>query len=724
MKDSLTNEAFSGYLINYDTHIYTFDPHYKPLYNDDTTSYAILQSTINVRGKAIDSVNGLYYYQNKIDKFSYLYKRRIFTADSINLGYVIILLSPKQNKSEALYPELFRQTSNTSFENNNYAYAVYNNRRLINNINNYAFTDTITNVKFPKTEYELRHKENGYNELWYNAGNNRVIVVARKDTSLLQYVTFFAYLFCIFIAVVLILHFTRHILNARFSWVNVKKLLVFNIRTQIHATIIFISLFSFIIIGVVTITFFITRFNSSNHDKLSGVIKIINSEISNYISNNLSYNQNFNSSDTTLENDIEKKIINISEIQNVDINFYDTKGNLHVSTQPVIYNNRILSSKMNPEAFNELHYDKNIEYTNKENIGDKFSYLSIYSPLKDERGIPIGYLNIPFLNSQKELDQEISDFLITLIDLNALIFLFAGGIALLVTNRITSSFSFIGKKMKQINLGRINEEIIWNKNDEIGELINEYNKMVQQLEASAQALARNEREEAWREMARQVAHEIKNPLTPMKLSIQYLQRSINDGYSDVKELSEKVAETLIEQIDQLSKIAGEFSQFANIGNVKPEIFDVNEVIASVVNLYKAYPRVDIKWEKDKGEFLIFSDKVQINRLFTNLIKNAIEASVRMEIKEIIFHDYKDGDNVIITITDKGTGIAEEMQQKIFVPNFTTKSSGTGLGLAICHNIVEKANGKIWFETKENEGTVFYVSLPLVKDILKDEEIKI
>jgi nitrogen fixation/metabolism regulation signal transduction histidine kinase len=239
--------------------------------------------------------------------------------------------------------------------------------------------------------------------------------------------------------------------------------------------------------------------------------------------------------------------------------------------------------------------------------------------------------------------------------------------------------------------------------------------MVRKLEQSAKALARSEREGAWREMARQVAHEIKNPLTPMKLSIQYLQRAVNNNAANVKELSHQVANTLIEQIEQLSKIAGDFSQFANIGNVKIENFDVSEVVASLINLFSADSRLKISWGKQDGSYIINADKVQVNRLFTNLIKNAVEASGERGEIEIGINQYIKGNDVIIAIEDKGSGIPAEMQQKIFMPNFTTKTSGTGLGLAICHGIVEKANGDIWFETTEGYGSIFYVSLPLVKN---------
>jgi two-component system, NtrC family, nitrogen regulation sensor histidine kinase NtrY len=266
--------------------------------------------------------------------------------------------------------------------------------------------------------------------------------------------------------------------------------------------------------------------------------------------------------------------------------------------------------------------------------------------------------------------------------------------------------------MKDVNLGRMNEEITWNRDDEIGDLVKEYNKMVTKLGESAEALAKTEREGAWREMARQVAHEIKNPLTPMKLSIQYLQKSIDSNQPNVKELSGNVARTLVEQIDHLSKIAADFSQFANIGNINVEEFDLHEILRSLQELYRSDPNIDFVWYPVHRKIMVNADKTQMNRLFTNLFANAIEAckdkKCHIEIGEQVLNG-----SLKISVKDNGEGIDPAMQSRIFIPNFTTKSSGTGLGLAMCKSIVEQANGKIWFETEKNVGTVFYVEVPVV-----------
>ena len=214
-------------------------------------------------------------------------------------------------------------------------------------------------------------------------------------------------------------------------------------------------------------------------------------------------------------------------------------------------------------------------------------------------------------------------------------------------------------------------------------------------------------------MARQVAHEIKNPLTPMKLSIQYLQKAIDNDSVNVKELSSNVARTLIEQIDHLSKIAADFSQFANIGNVRNEVFDLHDILYSLSSLYESTENIEFNWKPLNHRILVRADKTQLNRLFTNLFQNAVEACMNREICTVTVTEEVYGSKVIVTVTDNGDGIAKAMQSKIFTPNFTTKSSGTGLGLAMSRTIVEQAKGDIWFKTIEGKGTSFFVQLPII-----------
>jgi two-component system nitrogen regulation sensor histidine kinase NtrY len=708
IKDSLINQNFSGYLNKYDTRIYTFDSLYHPLFNEDSTSYAAIKTIVLNQAKPT-VIPDLFSYENSVDGFSYVFQKLI-KRNELVLGYLFVTVKSKRYKSEALYPELFNQVQDVASDlNTNYAYAVYAKGRMINHFNTYSFPSVLDTKQL--SGFEFTYQKNGdFNELWYNSGNNKQVLVVKRNTRLMEAVTLFAYLFCFFLFIILLFHIGSYLLKARFKWQELKKMLRLNIRTQIQATIIFLSVFSFVVIGIATISFFILRFNRNNEERLSKSIQVMANEVNTKMNSLKAFDDV--PDNIGVKAGLEKTIAEISDLHNVDINYYNLNGSLVISTQPYIYNKHLLSSRMEPVAYRELQAGHSIRFLQSENIGS-FEYLSIYVPLTDDTGNNYAYLNIPYLNSQSELNQEISGFLATLINLNAFIFLIAGAIAFFLTSRITASFSLIGQKMQEMNLGKINEAIEWNRNDEIGMLVDEYNKMVKKLELSAQALAQSEREGAWREMARQVAHEIKNPLTPMKLSIQYLQNAIQKGAPNVKELSENMAVTLIEQIDQLSKIAGDFSQFANIGNAKMETFDITEVLASLVRLYSANPRIHMEWYKEEGSYSIYSDKVQMNRLFTNLLLNAIEANTdSSKIVNIIINQQSENGKVLISLKDSSGGIPVTMQGNIFTPNFTTKSSGTGLGLAICKGIVEKANGHIWFASEENMGTTFFIELPM------------
>lgn len=710
IKDSLINENFSGYLNKYDTRIYTFNSANQPLYNDDSASYNIIKSIVLNTGKST-STPGLFYYENAADRFSYIYEKLIRDTSGNLLGSLFAVAQPKIYRKEALAPELFKQVNDVMSEmNEGYAYAIYRNRQLVKNFNNYNFSDSINKKELPATNYEFKNNK-GYSELWFNAGISNTIIIARKNNWLINSLTLFACNFILFITLALLVHAGNLVIQTGLKREKLRSLFHFNIRSQIQATFIGICVISFVVIGAATISFFIMRFNKNNRTHLVSTSEIMLNEINNIIASEIDLDTTFTLNDLGIRNELEREIASLSEIHHTDINLFSPGGTLLVSSQPYIYNKQIISDRMQPNAWYQLHYNHSIQVFETEKIGS-FTYTGIYVPVKDEGSNTIAYINIPYLNSQNELKAEISNFLITLISLNALIFILAGAFALSLTAKITSSFALIGNKMKEVALGKTNEAIEWKTNDEIGILVKEYNIMVDKLGKSAEALARSEREGAWREMARQVAHEIKNPLTPMKLSIQYLQKAIAGNAPNTKELAQHVADTLVEQIDQLSKIAGDFSQFANIGNIRPEKFNLTEMITALVNLYSTDTRLNIEFTKNADNAQIMQDKTHINRLFTNLIKNAIEASDENEKVNIYISQYREDDFIITQIKDEGAGISDDMKQKIFEPNFTTKTSGTGLGLAICKAIAEKANGKIWFSTTLGEGSVFYVALPV------------
>lgn len=285
--------------------------------------------------------------------------------------------------------------------------------------------------------------------------------------------------------------------------------------------------------------------------------------------------------------------------------------------------------------------------------------------------------------------------------------------AVFLANQITSPLTFIQESIRRTKLGQKNQPIQWSRHDEIGSLIREYNKMLAALEDSAAKLARSERESAWREMAKQVAHEIKNPLTPLKLGVQLLEKSWREKDPNFESKFERFNKSFIEQIDSLSTIASEFSNFAKMPDTKLEKLSLLPIINQSKNVFSSSERVEIYIiNHAKGEISVQGDKDQLLRTFNNLLKNAIEASIdnhKSLIKIVVTNDQK---LVYIEVEDNGKGIDEALQTKIFVPNFTTKSSGTGLGLAFVKQAVENAGGTVTFKSVMNAGTTFYLTFPL------------
>jgi signal transduction histidine kinase len=712
LKDSIIRKSFSAYLDKYDTRIFTFDASEKPLSNSLPVSFDTLNTIFRIQGKET-SIADLKYFEKSFDKFSYIYKKEVIDTFGVNTGYFFVLSEPKRYKSDALVPELFRKTQELVPEYSpGYYYGVYSDMGLVNYYNDYPFPTRLSADQLPKFEHETR-KNKDYEELWYRPSADKVVVIAKKDNSFIEGITLFSYLFSTFILLLFIYRTTAFLVRSRFKKGAINEYFQFSIRSQIHSTLLLVNLLSFIVIGVATILFFIKRYDRNNQDKLSRAIQIMVNEVQNQLADHSSFNDGVLLFETGANREVEQLMQEISEIHGTDVNLYDTSGTLRVSSNPLIYNKGVLSEKMNPIAFFNLNKRKAVQYVANEQMG-KVDYISVYSPVRDEQGNAYAYLNIPSYSTQGELKQEISNFLVTIINLNAFIFLVAGAIALFITNRITHSFTLIGQKMRDINLQKINQEIQWRRNDEIGELVKEYNKMVHKLDESAEALAKSEREGAWRQMARQVAHEIKNPLTPMKLSIQYLQKAIDNNSSNVKEMTANVARTLVEQIDHLSKIASDFSQFANIGNPRNEVFDLHELLYSLASLYDPMENVSFTWRPVDQKVMLFADKTQLNRLFTNLMQNAIEAPDNQEWRTIEVDEHLNGEYITVSVRDNGGGIPALTRDKIFMPNFTTKTSGTGLGLAMSKSIVEQAHGEIWFETIEDEGTTFFVRLPVLK----------
>lgn len=708
--DEMQQKYFTGYLGGNQASFYIFDFAGNPIYQKDAASFLTL-NTIYVQQALPTKHPNISYYDNSFENFSYIIKRTLYDDSAKSVGSLFITYTPTQFQKETLVPELFKQlqNSNPNFTGN-YTYAVYKDGKLISINKDYPFQTALAAQDIPKQQMETKYN-NGSEELWFNAGNGKTIVVVKTSTNFTDGITLFAYLFGIFILFQLIKNVLVNILAGKLRLKKIPSIAKLSIRNQIQSTILILCSVSFVITGIITVVFFTYRFRANNNSRLTKTIERVNNDME----SQGNYNAVFNGQpipEGQQETWNTSAIKKIAQSQNVDINLFKTNGDLVSTSQPIIYERGLISPKINPIAFYHLSVKKEVQFMQQERIGN-LEYNSIYLPIRQAGGETKGYLNIPDFASQNELNQEISNFLIALINFFVFIFLLAGVITFIIANRITSSFELIGAKMKEVDFGKKNDPIDWQRNDEIGFLVAQYNRMIEQLDESAQKLAKSERENAWREMAKQVAHEIKNPLTPMKLSLQYLQRAIDNKSPDVTKLAEKVATNLVEQINHLAKIASDFSQFAQIDIAQIEELDLHDAIQQLVILYENNKQINISWVPTQSNIKIMADKTQINRLFTNIFQNAVEAREDDTVIALNITEKLSETQITICLSDNGQGIPTELRSKIFVPNFTTKSSGTGLGLAICKDIVEKVGGQIWFETTIGVGTDFFIKLPLM-----------
>lgn len=347
----------------------------------------------------------------------------------------------------------------------------------------------------------------------------------------------------------------------------------------------------------------------------------------------------------------------------------------------------------------------------------------IYIPVTNKSDKTLFFIGLKDATAARQLNVQFLPLLEAFLTLYIFLLLASGAVAIAMSKSITNPIEQIGKQLSRVELDK-NEPLQWHTNDEIGELISQYNNMIAKLEDSARQLKHTEREGAWREMAKQVAHEIKNPLTPMKLGVQYLQHAVKSRPEEAPQLITRTAQTMIEQIDNLTRIANEFSHFAQMPRPEIDECNLNQIVQAVGDLFdksREEQDVAINCQIPDNPVLVFADRNQLLRVLNNLVKNAIQAIPDNRKGRIDISLCQRDDLAVIAVADNGDGIPENVREKVFYPNFTTKSSGTGLGLAMSKSIVEAAGGNLYFYTKTNEGTTFFVELPVLNEAKEHTE---
>ncbi len=691
----------SSYFDKYDVQVHLFNSQGTTLqFSETMANFYELKKRISEGAYNTDYEN-LYFIKDPgasgISNYMYFLEIKRF---GLTIGHILLDLKLKKIIPNSVYPELlidkrFYQPN----LNKNYSYAIYAEEQLLNSAGNFNYVRNLsTDLLEKETLFEKGITKNSYHHYGVHSEDNRIIVISSPHDGAEIIISNFSFLFLIFILAIVVL-----IVFYSFYF-SIKKINL-NLATKIQ---LYLNSAFFLPLLVVSITTLSLISNSFKKDLFSQYYKRAEAISSNIVGpldvyiNNPSHRE-----------ELYNNLSQIARYSEADINLFNTNGKLIVSSQPQIYNNDLLSEFINPKA---LAYIKEQNYTRiilEESVGT-LHYNSAYVGIKSfETGKLIGIISIPFFDSKAELERQIIDVFTNIINIFTFIFIILLVISYFASQLLTYPLLVITQKIKKTTLAQYNEPLEWKSDDEIGLLVGEYNRMLLNLEASKEALSKSEKESAWREMAKQVAHEIKNPLTPMKLILQHLKRVMHNDSPKNGQQIDKQINTLLHQVDNLNDIATSFSSFAQMPIPKNEEFELSQVIRKTVNLHHA-ENEKVIFLNEIGEIQVKGDENLMGRIISNLIINGLQSVPKERTPTIeIFLQLKNANKVTIEIKDNGIGIAENIKDKVFIPNFSTKYTGSGIGLAIAKRGIEHAGGSIWFETREGMGTSFYIELPLV-----------
>jgi two-component system nitrogen regulation sensor histidine kinase NtrY len=652
-------------------------------------------------------INDTFDYQN------YFAILPIFTHDRLT-GTLIIELKSRQYNYNSQLPELLvGGKSDSEQDYNTYSFAFYNKGKLIKQSGKYTYKLSGIDFKRLKAPGFINDRQ-GFNHLIYKPNSNKLVIISKENVSpvlRLATLSFFFLVFIIFSAALYILIWVVKNIDESWSgWFNINRSLMINAnkilyKTRIQFSIILSVVATLLIVGWTTYFYISSEYRKQQDEFMREKIRKVQ----------VSYEKQIAETGVPPISDESIAVFNqFADINASYLNLYDVKGNLIYSSLPKIFDYGIIGRKMGPKAFIYLSNLQRSEYLNpSEKIGD-FTYSSAYAPIRNTENRTVAYIGLPYYGNETDYQSKIGLFVNTLINIYALVFVGIGILAVFLANQITGPLTFIQESIRKTKLGQINKPIVWSRHDEIGSLIKEYNKMISALEDSARKLARSEREHAWREMAKQIAHEIKNPLTPLKLGVQLLEKSWKENDPNFDKKFERFSKSFIEQIDSLATIASEFSSFAKMPDTKLEKLNVLPILEECRRINGTASKTEIHIHNEViGEVLIMGDKGQLLKIFNNLFENSIEAGNGEDITVIDASVRTSKAFLIIEVSDNAMGIDESVQDKIFVPNFTTKSSGTGLGLAFVKQAVENAGGTVYYNSVENVGTTFFLSFPRV-----------
>lgn len=616
------------------------------------------------------------------------------------IGYVLLDLTQKRFVPNSVFPLLLNENlyAQQIDDTEQFSYGVFNGGELQYNFGEFNYRKNLpTFIENANKLFDNSVRIGGFDHKAFKGEGDKFVIVSAKKEPFKARFANFSFLFLVYVFSILLIL----IVVTLYQSINHIKI---NYATKIQLYLNFAFFTPLIIVSITTMSIIIQTFKSSLENQYFKYAENLSAEVSGPLKEYKGDREAF--SDLIFE---------IAEIADLDINVFINNGRLVASSFFQIYQNEILSSNIDPRAYIKIIEEKELAFVLEEQVG-LLKYKNVYVGIRSyDTGSIIGILSLPFFTSHKDLERNIVEVLSNVLNIFTFVFIIFLFVSFFVSRGLTFPLRLITQKIKRTTLSAYNEPLSWKSEDEIGLMVAEYNRMLLNLEASKKALAESEKETAWQEMARQVAHEIKNPLTPMKLTLQHMRRKIEDGTDNEKSENKlKQIGTLLDQIETLSDIATSFSDFAKMPDPRSEKLDISELLKETIDLYNKKELGQIIANINGGNFIIRGDRKWLGRAFSNLIINGYQAAhdqstakIEVDLLEI------SKDIVRVEIKDHGTGIPDHIKDKIFTPNFSTKYTGSGLGLAIVKKGIEHANGKIWFKSEVGAGTIFYIELPLV-----------
>ncbi len=700
----LEDAYFNGYWENYDLYIVICRSD-SPLDlgaqgGKADNCFSWFDERIKREGDPITST-GFWFMQNQSGRAWYFSRLLFDITPTLSNGLFIELVSHIETYL-AGYPELLLDGSHQRTPRlNEISYAKYSGNTLVLRSGEYPYDNTIDSDLSANGDYSYE-STGRYRHLRYSRGDMTLVLTAEAVTPVDRIITF-AYLFIVILAFA----FTVLVIFTR----DPQRLLRFDTfrrRLQLSFSALLAVVFVIIIAGAIMLT---TRQFRNNHTRvLREKATSLSIELEHKLSAERTLEEGWQTDDYPSLNHL---LVKFSNVFFTDINLYSPSGMLLATSRPEVFTRKLEGSMIDPVAYGVLTEPGKEEYIGEEAIGG-MKYLSAYLPFYNRDNQLLAYLNVPYFAMQNLLAREVSNLVVTLINFTLLFLVLMMWVAVFLSRRITSPLYMLQQAMASVGYGKKNEHIRYRGHDEVGELVRQYNRMTDELEESASKLARTEREMAWREMARQIAHEIKNPLTPMKLNVQQLHKWWNDRVPDFDEKLRSFTDHQIEYIDSLSNIATAFSYFARLPAAQPAEVDLIAQLKTTLGMFGNVSNATVTLNiGNLKKAVVMADREHLNGIFSNLLKNALQAvpSDNNGLIDIVIS--VTGNKVQVRFIDNGTGIPEELRSKMFTPNFTTKSSGMGLGLSIVKRYVETAGGTVWFETENEKGTAFIVELPLL-----------